>query len=246
MGKYLALVVGLIVLTSVVNPVQTGSNVLGASESAINVEIPNNQGPGLLLPDSPFYLLDIVKNNLKVFLVSYDSRQEAKMHLAVAGERIAEVKILLGRSTPNAGAIDAALGSLVAHANGAAVSIQEARNKGQNVDQLAQELNTVVDNQRESLTILSRVTTPALALKLGSAEVSLEQSDATIENFLPKDLLANERKRELEKKAADVAAQALQTKQQADAVASEAAKYAGSVSGVKDEKKSSDSAKKAK
>lgn len=242
-SKYLGLALVLILFAVIVNPVQTGPlNVLGANDKVINVEIPNNEGPGLLLPDSPLYFLDVAKNNLKVLLVSYDSRQEAKMHLAVAGERIAEIKILLGKSNP--AGLDASLASLVAHVNGAAESIQAARNKGMNVDQLAQELNTTVDRERESLAILAKITTQPLGLKLQSAEVSLAQSDATIENFLPKDLLANERKRELEKKTTEVAEQALQTKQEADAVASEAAKFAGAVSGAKDEKKSSESATK--
>ena len=210
------------------------TNVLGANDKTVNVEIPNNQGPGLLLPDSPLYILDIVKNNLKVLLVSYDSRQEAKMHLQVAGERIAEIKILLGKG-PNPGGLDASLASLVAHTNGAAESIQAARNKGLNVDALAQELNTTVDNERESLKILARVTTPALALKLKSAELGLEQSDSKIEAFLPKDLLANETKREVEQKALEAFEDALQAKAQADSVASAAAQYAaehGTVSGA--------------
>lgn len=154
--------------------------------------IPISQGPGLLLPTSPIYFVDLWRDNLSLILASYDPETKAKLHLKIAAERIVEVKLLMEAKATNAPGLDTALANITENIEGAKLALKTERAKGRNVEKLAKELDQTVDKQKEALDILAQNADPRTSLKIEAVQIALKQNDTEIEDELAQDALDDE------------------------------------------------------
>lgn len=200
MGKFIfALGVVFVIIFVAALPVQARhGRVLGSQADNSRVDLATTQGPGLLLPSSPLYFIDIWRDNLSLFLSSFDKEAKAKLHLKIAGERITEVKIMLEGKDVNARGLDIALANITENVTGAAQALKDQKNKGKNVEKLALELNEIIGAQKESLRIIARAYDDKISFKVKAVERAVEEEEIKIEDQMVADLLDNELKKELE------------------------------------------------
>ena len=177
-------------------------NVLGTKTFSSRIDLPVNEGPGLLLPTSPLYFADLWRDNLTLWYSRINGVGEAREHLRIAGERISEVKILLGNKNGNTKGLDIALANIAEHVNGAKEALKQEKNGGKNVEQLAVDLNSIIDNQQKALDILARASDSKAAYKIASLLESISEDEIEIEDEMPQALLASEIEDELEEKIA--------------------------------------------
>jgi len=161
------------------------------------IDLTINQGPGLLLPTSPFYFADVFKNNMRLMLASYNSAHKAKVHLQIAGERIAEIKVMIEDKNMPARALDITLASLAENIDGARTELKYEKGKGTNVEKLAAALNDTINSQKESLRILATKTDEEANLKIRANLVKIRNVESEIEDEMATGDLQNEQKQEL-------------------------------------------------
>ena len=94
--------------------------------------------PGLT-PDSPFYFLDRFFETLQEFF-TFNPEAKARLQVTFAGERIAEIKILLETKGVEAKGLDVAQSRLQANIARAAEILQSEKEKGRDVSQLSKDL----------------------------------------------------------------------------------------------------------
>lgn len=174
--------------------------VLGTETDSTRVDLSINQGPGFLLPSSPFYFLDLWRDNLSLLLASFNSEAKAKLHLKIAGERITEVKIMLEGKDVDPRGLDIALTNIAENVEGAVATLKQAKNQGKNVETLANELNILLDEEQSSLRIIAKAQDDKFRLKIKALEKELDENEVEIEDELPEDELAKETEEELEEK----------------------------------------------
>lgn len=186
---------------------------IAQENTSSRIDLSINQGPGILLPTSPLYFADVFKNNLRLMLASYDNNQKANIHLDIAGERIAEVRVMIEEKKMPARALDMALASLSENIEGARTELKKYKGKGQNVEELAVRLNTTINAQKESLHVLqAKAGGEEASLKIKAKLAKVREIEREIEDEMPEHELANEVVRELElayQQASDDAAQAV-------------------------------------
>lgn len=164
--------------------------VLGTSTSASQVDFPPvTSGPGMILPDSPFYFLDQIKQNVRLVL-AFTPQQKAELHSQIAGERLAELRLMFARNNKNG--IDTALKGLDTELEQTAKSLTDAKNNGKDVSKLAKEINNSVKDKRDVLAEIRAQTQGQLKNKIEAAQESLLDSKTQIEDALPSDDLENE------------------------------------------------------
>lgn len=188
--KYtLGLLFIVVVFTLVTNPVWAHhkAEVLGDATASSQLNFPPvTSGPGYLLPDSPLYFLDNLKQTIRVALIS-DSAKRAETHMDIAGERLAELRIMVARN--NDAAINSALFGMVWEVNQAAKSLTEAQASGKDVKKLASGINDTIKTQRDLLTTLIDQSSGATQLEFKAARRSLQESKIEVEDNLPEEEL---------------------------------------------------------
>lgn len=164
--------------------------VLGvATESATPQIPPTAEGPGLILPDSPFFFLDQIKQSTRLFF-AFSSEEKAKIHNAVAGERLAELRIMLARQ--NSDGIGTALEGISKNLQEAASNLSNAQLSGKDIAGTAKEINDDIKRRQESLDVLESQADGVLKLRVSAAQASILQSKIKVEDGLPDDELEKE------------------------------------------------------
>lgn len=99
------------------------------------VDLPNAG----LTPASPFYFLERFFEGLQDFL-TFNPEAKAKLHLAFAAERVAEIKVILKTRGVNGRGLEVAQARLEAHAAKAADIVKAEKAKGRDVKRFASEI----------------------------------------------------------------------------------------------------------
>ncbi len=164
--------------------------VLGESTQAAELIFPQvSAGPGFLLPDSPFYIFDVIWQKIRV-ATAFSSEGKAKIHAQVAGERLAELRIMLSRNNPEG--ISIALSQMQKEADSASQNLSDAGAAGEDVEEAAKTLNEAIKLQRKVLGILAGQTGGQLRLQIKATREALKLSKTEVEDELPDELLENE------------------------------------------------------
>jgi hypothetical protein len=167
-------------------------DVLGDATSTAQVQFPAiAAGPGMILPDSPLYFLDEITQDIKVAF-AFSPEKKAKLRSQIAGERLAELRVMLERN--NTQGIQTALTNLNKEATLASSDLSDAAAQGKDVKKLAKELNTTIKEQRKVLGDLSDQTDGTLRLQLKASREALKEAKLNVEDQLPENELENELK----------------------------------------------------
>ena len=192
-GKYLKITLLLFTLFFLLTAASYAHHkkaVLGESTSSSELDFPPvTAGPGLILPDSPFYFLDKVKQQIRL-LITLSPKERAQVHSQIAGERLAELRIMLSRN--NTEGINIALGELENETNLASDELFDADAQGQDVDELSKEINNVLKSHRDILDSLEEQATGVLQLRLALAKLAVKEAKNKAEDTLPETELENE------------------------------------------------------
>ncbi len=103
-----------------------------------------------LTPESTFYFLDRLGENLREFF-SFNPEAKAKLQIEFAGERIAEIKVLVETKGPETKGVERARTLLIGNVAHAAEIMQEIKSSGREVSALAKELDDEFDRQEQLL-----------------------------------------------------------------------------------------------
>lgn len=166
-------------------------DVLGTATQVNNVVFPAvTFGPGFILPDSPLYSLDKLYQQIRLALV-FTPENRAQLHTQIAGERLAELRVMTSRN--NQVGIDIALLELQREALAAANELKDAASQGKDVTQLARTIHqTLADYRTVVNTAKSQVPDTAYGQKLATAADVLWEAKLISEDALPPDDLENE------------------------------------------------------
>lgn len=104
-----------------------------------------------LTPESPFYFLDRFGENLQEFF-TFNSETKAKLQIEFAGERIAEIKIMIEEKGVHTEGIDKAKLLLLANVAYAAEIINQEKSSGKDVTALAKDIDDQFDAREKLLT----------------------------------------------------------------------------------------------
>lgn len=155
---------------------------------------PTSSGPGLLLPDSPLFFLDTLKQQLRLsFAVTPEAR--TKVHMEVAKERLAELRYMVARE--NRAAIRFDLQDMTEHVQKASVGLAATQFAGKNVSELAKQMNLAIREQQEALDILESQSTGEVKVLAKASQDGLLEAKLTVEDRLPEAELANEMRDDL-------------------------------------------------
>lgn len=194
MGFLLSFILPVLILL-IVSPrgaVASHGEVLGVENLTKNLNTGLFEGPGILLPDSPLYFVDIWRDNLSLILASFTPEKKAKLHLRIAAEKITEIKILIEEKGIEARGLDTALSNITSNVSGARRVIERQKGLGADVRKLAEELNVTINEQKFALRVLQDAVDYPTSLKLLAAEKGMRLDEAEIEDELMQDLLQNE------------------------------------------------------
>ena len=150
---------------------------------------PTTEGPGLILPDSPLFFLDQIKQGFRLFL-AFTPEQKAEIHNAIAGERLAELQLMLAKN--NIPGIRTALQGVSDSLRGASGDLASAKLSGRNIELLAKEINDSIKEKYNKLSILENKATGEIKAQVMAAKQALKISKMNVEDYLPEDLLINE------------------------------------------------------
>lgn len=205
------------------------SRVLGDSTQTLSMP-PTVEGPGLILPDSPLFFLDQLKQNVRL-LLALTSEDKAKVHTDIAGERLAELRFMLAKN--NKAGIRTGLEGISDNLQSAAGQLSQAKFSGRNVSDLAKKINQSIKRKQAVLDLLETQAQGEIGVRVRAANEALTVSKITVEDALPEDELENEIRddlsRQLDKnvrKTSDLAGQLRDDLDELNKQASEAAKKA--------------------
>jgi len=164
-------------------------DVLGlASEPTLSIP-PTVEGPGLVLPDSPLYFIDQLKQATRL-LFAFTPEQKMTIHNAVAGERLAELQIMLAKN--NIPGIRVALQGVSDNLKAASEDLTNAKLTGRNVSLLAEELNISIKEKQKVMSALEEQASGEIKAQVMATIEALKLAKVRTEVNLPADLLANE------------------------------------------------------
>lgn len=167
--------------------------VLGDSTSTLSMP-PTVEGPGLLLPDSPLFFLDNIKQSVRL-LLALTSEDKAKVRTAIAGERLAELRFMLAKN--NKAGIRTALQGTSDNLAEAANELSQTQFLGKNVSRLAREINQSIKRKQEALDLLEKQAQGEIKAQIRAANEVLTASKIRVEDALPQDELENEIREDL-------------------------------------------------
>ncbi len=188
------IILSLVFLFLFTTPALAHNRGLVLGEQTKNPLPPLSTGPGFLLPDSPFWGLDVLHDQLTSFL-TVKASEKAILETRLAGERLAELKILLTQTEPRG--VDLALSNLVGHIASARGILQNEKAQGKDVSNLAHDLNQAIDQEQEFLDALVAVSRPQEQFLLRHAQVQITEDEILVENELGTAERENETLREL-------------------------------------------------
>jgi len=164
-------------------------DVLGVASTPTLSIPPTAEGPGLVLPDSPLFFLDRIKQEFRL-LLAFTPEQKAKIHNAIAGERLAELQIMLVKN--NVPGIRTALQGVSDNLKGASGDLANAKLTGRNINLLAKEINDSIKEKQKVLSDLEAQATGEIKSQVMAAKEALKIAKVSVEENLPADLLMNE------------------------------------------------------
>lgn len=150
---------------------------------------PTAEGPGLILPDSPLYFLDQVKQEFRL-LLAFTPEQRARIHNAVAGERMAELRFMLAKN--NSAGVRVALLGISDNLEAASEDVADAKLTGRNIDKLAEEMNNSIKEKQKILSLLEKQATGELQAQVSASIEALKEAKTKVEEDLPAGLLTSE------------------------------------------------------
>ena len=159
---------------------------MGDSTADLSIP-PTAEGPGLILPDSPFYFLDQLKQTVRLAL-AFTPEDRAKVYASVAGERLAELRIMLVKK--NQDGIQTALDGVSYNFARAGESVADAQLTGRNVSKLAEDINTNIKAKQETLDELENQAGLVLKPRVAAVTQALLGAKVKVENSLPSNLVA--------------------------------------------------------
>lgn len=175
-------------------------SVLGLATSSDLQMPPTVEGPGLILPDSPLFFLDQLKQNTRL-LLAFTPEAKAKIHADIAGERMAELRFMLTKS--NGSGIKITLSGVSDNLKSASRELSMARLSGKNVSALAKSINENIKRKQQGLDALeSQVGESEFKTQVLATLQGIEEAKAEVEDALPQDELENEIRDGLNRKLA--------------------------------------------
>ncbi len=175
------------------------AEVLGVSTTSADLSIPpTTEGPGLILPDSPLFFLDQLKQDFRL-LLAFTPETKATIYKDIAGERMAELRFMLAKN--NLDAAKVALDGVASNLKNAAAQVGQAKLTGRNVDALAKTINDDIKAKQETLDLLENQATGEVKTQVTSAQESLLKAKVEVEDVLPQQDLKNEINSDLTRQA---------------------------------------------
>jgi len=172
--------------------------VLGVSTSSALPQLPPTaEGPGLILPDSPFFFLDQLKQNVRLAL-AFTPEERAKIRAQIAGERLAELRFMLARNNRSAAAV--ALAGVSENIRASATELSQAQFRGRDVKKLAKELNEGIKAKQKVLDSFEKNSAGAIKIQAEQAQEDIFESKVEVEDSLPAADLENEIRDDLARK----------------------------------------------
>lgn len=166
------------------------ADVLGVSTSVVGASIPPTvEGPGYLLPDSPLFFLDELKQNTRLFL-AFTPENKAKVYADVAGERLAELRFMLAKH--NEDKVRVALEGVESNTRNAGLQMAAAQFTGRKNSELAKTINDSIKLKQESLDTLEAQVTGDMLLKIKATQKALVAAKVRVEEQLNEADLQNE------------------------------------------------------
>lgn len=204
MSKFKLLLTSLFVALFLVIPSSVlayNAAVLGEATPSASTDIgPTHSGPGLILPDSHFFFLDEWKQQLRLFF-AFTPEHKAKVHMAIAGERLAELRIMLLRN--NSKGIRVGLAGISSNLTDAADSLYQAQLSGRDVKELAKQINTGIKADQDVLDELAMQSTGDLRAQVNLAQSIAFKAKVRVEDALPNELKQTEILDDLVRRAAE-------------------------------------------
>ncbi|MCL5433300.1 MAG: DUF5667 domain-containing protein [Patescibacteria group bacterium] len=158
------------------------AKILGVATTSQKLSIPPTvEGPGLILPDSPLFFLDQLKQATRIY-TAFKSETKAEIYKDIAGERFAELRFMLARN--NKPGIKLTLDGIESNLEMAANEINQAQMRGKNVSKLAKSVNDSIKEKQEVLDQLQLQTTGELRARIESVQESLLASKIIVEDSL--------------------------------------------------------------
>lgn len=170
------------------NPV---SEVLGDSTVQQEVTFPTvTSGPGFILPDSPLYSLDKFYQRVRLALI-FTADNRARLHNQIAGERLAELRVMMNRSSIEG--VDSALFELSHESLAAANELKDASAQGRNTKQLANDINeTLRRHQNVLYDVASQLSETSIGEKIYTSANSVRDAQLLVVGVLPVEAQENE------------------------------------------------------
>ncbi len=164
--------------------------------SSIPLMSPTAEGPGLILPDSPLFILDELKQSLRLaFAITPEAK--ARVHAAIAGERLAELRYMLTRNNKHGIEID--LQGVSDNLEAAANALAQSQFSGHDVSKLAIAMNTDIKAKQKLLDELEAKSGGELKFQIAVAQEKILSAKLTVEDVLPQDEARKELTEDLNK-----------------------------------------------
>ena len=123
-------------------------------------------------------------------LLAFTPEQRAKIHNAVAGERMAELRFMLAKN--NSAGIRVALLGISDNLKAASEDVADAKLTGRNIDVLAEEINNSIKEKQKILSGLGGQATGELQAQVAAVREALKTAKTKVEEDLPVGLLTGE------------------------------------------------------
>lgn len=177
------------------------AQVLGEATESSDLSVPStSEGPGLILPDSPLFFLDKLKQNFRL-LLAFSPEVKTKVYTAIAGERLAELQFMLAKNNENG--IKIALVGVSDNLKKAAEGLTQAKLTGKDVKLLARSTNDSIKDKQEKLSILESQARGEMKAQVQAVRQALKVAKVEVEDSLPEDELENEIQDDLEEEIED-------------------------------------------
>lgn len=195
MRKYLSIFLVLFLFSIAISPsFAYRKEVLGIEDQNLSIP-PTTEGPGIFLPDSPFFFLDQLKQNVRIAL-AFTPEEKAKVYTSIAGERIAELRFMLDKK--NLAGVKTDLDAISDSYKLAADQVTLAKMSGRDVSILAKEVNDNIKAKQKVLDELhikaegevkNNVRATADGLTIAKAKVEDSLNEADLRNEIRDDML---------------------------------------------------------
>lgn len=191
------LVIFFIVLPSDSHAYKYRQEVLALTDQNLDIP-PTTGGPGLILPDSPLFFLDQIKQEIRL-IAALTPEDKAKVHQSIAEERLAELRVML--QNKNDAAVKSSLDAVTQNLKLAGEDLNDAKLTGRNVTGLAKSINDDIKLKQESLDVLESQAQGELEDRVKAASQGLTETKVQVEDHLAPEDLDNEIKSDLERKS---------------------------------------------